>query len=124
MASTRGKNAPGGYACWKHEAASFQNYSMYAGQSKPQAVAHPGLGLLGAKMPNTTLSPNSVDLESALRGLGSSGLERPVHAPPVTSWSLPRLNIYRPSDVHLCDPLVVDADPRYTVFGGNSCSRQ
>lgn len=120
MASTRGKNAPGTYACWKATNAHFQGNRLYTGQVYPTTTAHPGLGLLASKMPSFTVAKNSTDLESALRGLGSSGLERPVHNPPAIVYSLPSQNIYSAQTVCLPDPLVVNADPRFTVFGGNA----
>ena len=83
-------------------------------------MAHPGLGLLGSKMPSFALASNSTDLESALRGLGSSGLETAYFEPQDGRYDHPTQNMHDRITVYLPDPLVVQADPRFTVFGGNS----
>jgi len=112
------------YRCWKHQAGRFQQYSTYEGQALPSTLAVAGDGLLAAQAPNTVFSTNAVDLESALRGLGSSGLEREVHRPQASMKEVPSLNLYKRNPTYLCNPLVVEADPRYTVFGSNGCGKQ
>ena len=120
MASTRGKNAPGTYACWKAANSRMHAHSLLIDQVTPTTIAHPGLGLLASKMPSFALASNSTDLESALRGLGSSGLETPKLEPHDGRHDYPSQNIHERTVVYLPDPLVVQADPRFTVFGGNS----
>lgn len=120
MASTRGKNAPGTYASWKASNNKVQANRLLIQQTTPSTVAHPGLGLLGSKMPSFALASNSTDLESALRGLGSSGLEIAPLQPHDGRHDYPSQNIHDRMVVYLPDPLVVQADPRFTVFGGNS----
>lgn len=120
MASTRAKNAPMTYACWKASNDRAQQYTLLAAQTTPNTVAHPGLGLVGSKMPSFALASNSTDLESALRGLGSSGLEISKLEPHDGRYDHPSQNIHKQTTVYLPDPLVVQPDPRFTIFGGNS----
>ena len=81
--------------------AKAQNSRLYAGQSIPGFVAHPGLGIMCAKMPPTVLSSNAADVESLLRGLGSTNLEvtQPIVQPQMVC--LPMTHIYRPQSVIL-----------------------
>ena len=117
MSSTRLKNSKGEYACWKYRNTKAQESRLYVGQSNPGFVAHPGAGILGAQMPPTVLSSNAADIESMLRGLGSTNLEvqQPAVHPQIRS--LPMTHIYRPATVSLPDPLVVEANPRHSVYG-------
>lgn len=117
MSSTRLKNSQGEYACWKYRNSKAQNSRLYAGQSIPGFVAHPGLGIMGAKMPPTVLSSNAADVESLLRGLGSTNLEvtQPIVQPQMVC--LPMTHIYRPQSVILPNPLVVEINARHSVYG-------
>ena len=117
MSSTRLKNSRGEYACWKYRNSKAQDSRLYTGQAVPHFIAHPGAGLLGAHMPPTALSSNAADIESLLRGLGSSNLEtlQPAVIPQISC--LPMTHIYRPLVVSTPDPLVVEANPRHSVYG-------
>lgn len=117
MSSTRLKNSKGEYACWKYRNTKAQESQLYAGQGAPHFVAHPGVGILGAHMPPTALSSNAADIESALRGLGSTNLEAPKTATQPQLLCLPMTHIYRPATVMVPDPLVVEANPRHSVYG-------
>ena len=118
MSSTRSKNAPGTYACWKDSNNKSQRFQLYEGQSVARCVAHPGLGVLGGQMPSFTMSGNSADIESSLRGLGTCSLEGPCRVVVPRMYCLPQYNVYQRADTILPLPLVKPADPRYTVYGG------
>ena len=117
MSSTRLKNSKGEYECWKYRNTKAQESRLYAGQCAPGFVAHPGVGILGAHMPPIALSSNAADIESLLRGLGSTNLEAPKPEIQPQIRSLPMTHIYRPAAVLLPDPLVVEANPRHSVYG-------
>lgn len=117
MSSTRLTNSKGEYACWKYRNSKAQESRLYAGQGVPGLVAHPGVGLLGAHMPPTALSSNAADIESALRGLGSTNLEAPQPEAHPQLLCLPMTHIYRPVTVMVPDPLVVEVNPRHSVYG-------
>jgi hypothetical protein len=82
MASTRNRNSPGDYHL---EQATNQNILGYTGgldrYATPLETMFPGDGLLTGRMGAMKLSNNFCDIESELRGIGSTNLVKPT-APP------------------------------------------
>jgi hypothetical protein len=116
MASTSLKNSSGVYSAWKASSSSAYARNTLPAHVRHTVPAHPGLGIGGRRAPTGDLG-EAADIESSLRGLGSSSLERqPLHVPPVSNV-LPFLDAYSAPPTLLPDPLVVQPSPRTIVFG-------
>jgi hypothetical protein len=93
MASTRNLNTPGDY---KMEQKSFKdklNYLTDNNFGKPKEIYFAGNGLLMGRIASESLSSNSCDVESFLRGIGSTNLVEPM--PEVK----PDINNYKSLDI-------------------------
>ena len=80
MTSTRNINTCGNYELEEREFRKFQNYNLDTTISygEPYGAAIPSGGSAPpSKINRTVLSSNSVDIESALRGIGSTNLVKP-----------------------------------------------
>jgi len=77
MASTRNKNTPGDYASEKKAIQLQVDYNTYHSYGVPSVNYFPGDGLLPGKVGSAGLSNNFCDIESYLRGIGSTNLETP-----------------------------------------------
>jgi hypothetical protein len=77
MASTRNKNTPGDYASEKKAIQLQVDYNTYHSYGVPSVNYLPGDGLLSGKVASASLSNNFCDIESYLRGIGSTNLETP-----------------------------------------------
>ena len=76
MSSTRNNNTRENYKLEQNINSSFYNYTEYKHSSYGLAynVAIPSLGIMPSHMPLNTLSHNPVDIETYLRGIGSTNL--------------------------------------------------
>tara|TARA_B100001063_G_C16690252_1_gene516660 strand:+ start:444 stop:812 length:369 start_codon:yes stop_codon:yes gene_type:complete len=80
MTSTRNINTFGNYELEQKEFRKFQNYNLDTTLSygEPYMASIPSGGSAPpSKLNRTVLSSNSVDIESALRGIGSTNLVKP-----------------------------------------------
>ena len=79
MASTRNKNTLGNYELeqWSLEQSRIQQSYLYQGNGQAITTHFAGDGLLPSWLPPTLLSNNSVDIESFLRGTGTTNLVHP-----------------------------------------------
>jgi hypothetical protein len=80
MASTRNKNDRGNYRAEEHGRQSQRLYSMYEYQPNGRAITNnfAGDGLLMGQMGPSALSYNYVDIDSYLKGVGSTNLVSPL----------------------------------------------
>jgi hypothetical protein len=81
MASTSSKNTPGNYELEQWTYAQNLNYNTAAHYGRPVNTYLPGDGLLGGSVHRENFANNSCDIESMLRGIGSTNLvtrEEPV----------------------------------------------
>ena len=80
MASTRNKNDRGNYRAEEQGRQSQRLYSMYEYQPNGKAITnnYAGDGLLVGKMGPSTLSYNYIDIDSYLKGVGSTNLVSPL----------------------------------------------
>jgi hypothetical protein len=106
MASTRSKNTPGNYAAEQSAIAkqgSFADYTASSYYGVPAQSYFAGNGLVGMKTAHRNLSDNSCDIESFLRGIGSTDLVAP-RADPVPE-------IKQMQSLNVCDrlPLIMPA---------------
>ena len=80
MSSTRNNNTPENYRLQQRSYNLGYDYTDYAHSSygTPYSVAIPCLGIMPSHMSRDTLSRNAVDIESFLRGTGSTNLVNPM----------------------------------------------
>jgi hypothetical protein len=80
MASTRNKNDIGNYKAEEYSRIEQRNYLLYENQANGQAYSthFAGDGLLAGQMGSTNLSYNSTDIDSFLKGIGSTNLVDPA----------------------------------------------
>ena len=96
MASTRNRNTPGDYAAQQRAKTLHHNYTSYEHSSFYGTVPHtyfPGNGLMGMRTASSNLSANACDIESQLRGIGSTNLVEPQAPIAPEIHSLKSLNI-------------------------------
>ena len=76
MASTRNKNTPGNYRLEQYSLNQNIDWKLYEHSSCGRATQTnlPGNGILTGRMSNNELSNNACDIESYLRGIGSTNL--------------------------------------------------
>ncbi len=77
MASTRNKNTIGDYQLETQINLQKCNYSTYEPYAYTSTTYLPGDGVIGAKMNGSQLSHNYCDIESELRGIGTTNLIEP-----------------------------------------------
>jgi hypothetical protein len=80
MSSTRNKNDRGNYRAEEQGRQSQRLYSMYEYQPNGRAITNnfAGDGLLMGQMGPSTLAYNYVDIDSYLKGVGSTNLVSPL----------------------------------------------
>lgn len=80
MASTRNKNDKGNYIAEEKGRQCQRLYSIYENQGNGKAFTnnHAGDGLLFGKMGPSSLSYNYTDIDSYLKGIGSTNLVSPM----------------------------------------------
>ena len=80
MTSTRNKNCLSDYKLQNQYNSNLQNYNLYINSSYGLPIEHtymPYLGYIPSKMSRDALSNNSIDIESCLKGIGSTNLVEP-----------------------------------------------
>jgi hypothetical protein len=114
MASTRNINTPGDYEL-EQTAINRQFDSLtytYAANGRPHLNYLAGNGLLMGSMPSRQLSDNYCDIDSYLKGIGSTNLVKPL-APVIPQLlSLKSLNIIETPVLQIPKPLVVEPNQR------------
>lgn len=80
MASTRNKNDAGNYMAEQHGRHCQRLYSIYENQGNGKAFTnhYAGDGLLVGKMSSSLLSHNYTEIDSYLKGIGSTNLVTPM----------------------------------------------
>ena len=108
MASTRNRNTLGNYNAEQQSNQMFRDYRSYetaAHYAVPTETYFPGNGLIGMKTAHRNLSENYCDIESFLRGIGSTNLVSPKEDPTPNIHAKKSLNIIDKADVILPAPL-------------------
>jgi len=77
MASTRSKNTPGDYQLEQKSIIQQLDYNTYRSYGVPMATYLPGNNILTGRIAPENLSSNACDIESQLRGIGSTNLVNP-----------------------------------------------
>jgi hypothetical protein len=77
MASTRNRNTSSEYNTEQNAHRTLFRHNMYNGAGRHESPALPLIGSNPSKMYAGHLTSNSVDVETQLRGIGSTNLEGP-----------------------------------------------
>jgi hypothetical protein len=106
MASTRNKNDTGNYRAEEHSRSEQRNYLMYENQANGQASSthFAGDGLLVGKMGPMNLSYNYTDIDSFLKGIGSTNLVQPQNQIDPKIKDIQSLSIMNKMPVIVSDP--------------------
>jgi hypothetical protein len=115
MASTRNKNTSGNYAAEQDSLLKIRQYEVYKGYRFNDQTCIPGNGLLPARLPLQMFDDNC-DIESELRGIGSTNLVKPQMNSllPPPNRQMASLHIIQHAPVIIPNPLVISRDQRFT----------
>jgi hypothetical protein len=114
MASTQNINTPGDYEL-EQKAINQQFDSVtytYSACGRPHLNYLAGKGLLMGGMPSRQLSDNYYDIESYLRGIGSTNLVKPMSPVVPELLTLQSLNIIETKKMQIPEPLVIRPNQR------------
>jgi hypothetical protein len=112
MSSTRNRNTPGDYKLESAFSQSYVNYNTYGSYGVPSASYFPGDGLVQGRVASENLSGNACDIESFLRGIGSTNLVNPQPDVRPEIYSLKSLSIFDKTPLIIPSELVVDSNQR------------
>jgi hypothetical protein len=116
MASTRSKNTPGDYQLETRLNLEHSAYLAYEPYGHADTTYFPGDGLIGAKISNVQLSKNYCDIESELRGIGTTNLVNPQA--PVTAQinTLKSMTFMKRVPLIIPAPIIVNNNERPIVL--------
>jgi hypothetical protein len=116
MSSTSNLNYKGNYEAEQRQYRDHLAFQQYIHNSAGQAYTTnlPGTGLLAGKIYSANLSRNNIDVESFLRGTGTTNLVQPELSTNVKPdlINLDSLNIHEKLPVILPKNLVIEKDQR------------
>ena len=114
MASTRNINTPGDYDLeqWSLNRQFDSITYTYGAAGRPHLNYLAGNGLLMGPMPSRQLSDNYCDVESYLRGIGSTNLVKPQTPVVPELLSLKSLNIIETPKLQIPTPLYIEGGQR------------
>jgi hypothetical protein len=114
MASTRNINTKNNYNLEQRINSNFFNYSHYENSSSGRAYseAMPCFGIYPSKLSMNTLSNNPIDIESQLRGIGSTNLVMDVEEVKPDLKTLNGISFYERLPLYIPQPLVIEMDQR------------
>jgi hypothetical protein len=114
MASTSNKNTPGNYALEQTMNRHIDGYHVYLHSAGGEAFTNhlPGDGLLSGSIARSQLCGNYCDVESQLRGIGSTNLVNPQTPVTPQLYTLKSLSVMNKLPVILPEPLVVEKNHR------------
>ena len=112
MSSTRSKNTSGNYELEQWSIGQQVNYTSLPLYGTPVHTYLPGDGLLSGKVSREQLSNNSCDVESMLRGIGSTNLVNPKAPLSVELHGLKSLSVIDRVPLFIPAPLVVEPNQR------------
>jgi hypothetical protein len=114
MASTRSKNTIGNYSLEKNAYSNQENYTIFENGFSGRAYEtyFAGNGLLHGRISATELSTNACDIETMLRGIGSTNLE--ITNTPIVPQirNIESLNVITKLPVYIPSKLVIEPNQR------------
>ena len=115
MSSTRNKNSQLDYNLEKSNKEKLlrENLYLHSSSGRPVSECIPSVGYTPSHISRDALANNSIDIESQLRGIGSTNLETPCQ-PVVPSMRTLEIKDYfdRPGTVVMPYPLVYENNQR------------
>jgi hypothetical protein len=114
MTSTRNKNSKGDYVLEQKAYSLVRNYNQYENSSSgsPYNPAIPELGYTPSKMSCDEWSSNAIDIESELRGIGTTNLVNNYEKVVPEYKSLKFKPFFRYVPLIMPKPLVIENDQR------------
>lgn len=112
MASTRNKNTRGNYTMELNKSINTQDYLISPQYGVAETTFNPGNGLGGARLPQTHLATNAIDIESFLRGTGLTNLTKAEEIFTADLTCVQNLNIYQREPVLIPERFVAQTDQR------------
>jgi hypothetical protein len=112
MTSTRNKNTPGNYKLETEQNKNIINFNTFNSYGVPLNTYFSGDGLLPGRVASENLSTNSCDIESMLRGIGSTNLETPLPTISPDIKDIKSLSIINRIPIYVPRTLVVDPNQR------------
>ena len=114
MASTRNKNDRGNYKAEERERQNCRNYLNYENQPNGMAATnhYAGDGLLMGQMGPSVLSYNYADIDSYLKGIGSTNLVSPLPKIEPQFKSLDSLSVIQKTPLIMPAPMRIDKNQR------------
>jgi hypothetical protein len=114
MTSTRNKNDRGNYRAEEESRQSQRLYSMYEHQPNGKAITthFAGDGLIMGQMGPATLSHNYADIDSYLKGIGSTNLVSPLPETKPALKELESLAIIDRIPLIMPDPMRIQKNQR------------
>jgi hypothetical protein len=104
MASTGRKNDAGNYRLEQHQNKQFVDQRTFEWFGKPVQAMFPGDGLMMGPMSRDSLSKNAIDIDTFLKGIGSTNLVNPKAPTEANIYKLKSVNLYDKPIVFLSNP--------------------
>jgi hypothetical protein len=119
MTSTRNKNTQLNYNLEKSNIEKLlrENLYLHSSSGRPISECIPSLGYMPSHISREALSTNSIDIESQLRGIGSTNLETPceVIVPSITNLEFKDF-FERQQTIIMPYPMVYENNQRPTLI--------
>lgn len=122
MASTRSRNTPGDYALEMKQYTRHAHFMTHHENVGPMRL--PGNGLLGQECPANLLAHNAIDIESSLRGIGSTNLVSPQSPVQPEMYNLKSLDICERNPVIKAEPFALLQNQRPLPVQTSAALRQ
>ena len=115
MASSRNNNTTGNYKQEMAQLEKTRTRTYYTGSVINDTICYPGNGLLGARNPTLLIPNNITDIETDLRGIGSTNLVSPKEKQTFIFHPFKILDIQERNRTIMPEPLVIDKYSRPTL---------
>jgi hypothetical protein len=114
MTSTRNKNTSSNYCLEQRNNTLMYDYTEYnhSQYGAPYSVAIPCLGIMPSYMSRDTLSYNSIDIESYLKGTGSTNLVNPQSPIKPLYKNINVISYFDRLELLMPEPLIVENNNR------------
>lgn len=112
MASTRNKNSAENYASQQKRITNIHTNILDTNYTYNNQPFLPDFGLNPAQMPRNSIAPNSVDLESSLRGIGATNLINPTVPVPLQNIHMPTIRFFDRNELIMPKDLAIEGNQR------------
>ena len=115
MSSTNNRNTPGNYKLEQTMNHGQFTHFTYVNSVIPVKTLYPGNGLIHGRIGNSELSYNGTDIESFLKGIGSTNLVDPYIKPTPQFKPIKCLDIMTRIPLIMPEHLMVKSGERYPI---------